>query len=193
MDSDNSEDFYEVLQISPNAEPETIHRVYRLLAQRYHPDNTQTGNSNRFRAVAEAYAVLSDPELRAQYDVNHTQRAQERWQLPSSDNDNDFAAEQLARLTVLEVLYTQRRLKPDTNGASLIDLEQMTARPREHLEFTVWYLVQKQLVKRGDNSSLVITAQGVDELERDHPKDLQRRRLRAQTSSETSVRAESVG
>jgi len=193
MDSDNSEDFYEVLQISPNAEPETIHRVYRLLAQRYHPDNTQTGNSNRFRVVAEAYAVLSDPELRAQYDVNHTQRAQERWQLPSSDNDNDFAAEQLARLTVLEVLYTQRRLKPDTNGASLIDLEQMTARPREHLEFTVWYLVQKQLVKRGDNSSLVITAQGVDELERDHPKDRQRRRLRAQTSSETSVRAESVG
>ena len=125
--------------------------------------------------------------------MNHTQRAQERWQLPSSDNDNDFAAEQLARLTVLEVLYTQRRLKPDTNGASLIDLEQLTARPREHLEFTVRYLVQKQLVKRGDNSSLVITAQGVDELERDHPKDLQRRRLRAQTSSETSVRAESVG
>src|SRR6478609_2274425 len=115
----NSEDFYEVLQISPNAEPETIHRVYRLLAQRYHPDNTQTGNATRFRAVAEAYAVLSDSELRTQYDVNHIQRVQERWQLPVADNDNDFAAEQLARLTVLEVLYTQRRLKPDTNGASL--------------------------------------------------------------------------
>ena len=37
-------DYYELLQISPNAEPETIHRVYRLLAQRFHPDNGQTGD-----------------------------------------------------------------------------------------------------------------------------------------------------
>ena len=33
----NESDYYELLQISQNAEPETIHRVYRLLAQRYHP------------------------------------------------------------------------------------------------------------------------------------------------------------
>jgi curved DNA-binding protein CbpA len=32
-------DYYEILQISPTAEPETVHRVYRLLAQRCHPDN----------------------------------------------------------------------------------------------------------------------------------------------------------
>ena len=32
-------DYYEVLQISPNADPDTVHRVYRLLAQRFHPDN----------------------------------------------------------------------------------------------------------------------------------------------------------
>jgi DnaJ-class molecular chaperone len=35
-------DFYEVLQVSASAEPETIHRVYRLLAQRWHPDNRET-------------------------------------------------------------------------------------------------------------------------------------------------------
>ena len=37
-------DYYEFLQISPNAEPETIHRVYRFLAGRYHPDNPDTGD-----------------------------------------------------------------------------------------------------------------------------------------------------
>ena len=48
-------DYYELLQISPNAEPETIHRVYRLLAQRYHPDNRETGNAQKFRQLHDAY------------------------------------------------------------------------------------------------------------------------------------------
>ena len=62
-------DHYETLQINANAEPETVHRVYRLLAQRYHPDNKDTGDATRFRALTEAYEVLSDPEQRAKYDV----------------------------------------------------------------------------------------------------------------------------
>jgi hypothetical protein len=69
----------------------------------------------------------------------------------------------------------------NTKGASLVDLEQMTGRPREHLEFTVWYLIQKQLVKRSDNSSLVITAAGVDDLERDQHQNVKRRRLHSRT------------
>ena len=161
-----TEDWYELLQISPNAEPETIHRVYRLLARRFHPDNGQTGNADRFLAITRAYEVLSNPEQRAQYDVGYLPHRQERWQAVAGEEDNDFEAEQLSRLAVLEVLYTQRRLKPDTSGASLLDLEQLTGRPREHLEFPMWYLTQKQLVKRTDNSSFVITAAGADELER---------------------------
>jgi curved DNA-binding protein CbpA len=166
METNENEDWYELLQISPNADPETIHRVYRLLARRFHPDNAQTGNTDRFRAITRAYEVLSNPEQRAQYDVGYLPHRPERWQVVSAEEDNDFEGEQLTRLAVLEVLYTQRRTNPNTNGASLLDLEQMTARPREHLEFPLWYLTQKQLVKRTDNSSFVITAAGVDDLER---------------------------
>jgi hypothetical protein len=43
-------DYYEVLQISPNAEQETLHRVYRLLAQRLHPDKT-IGGIRRFQGI----------------------------------------------------------------------------------------------------------------------------------------------
>jgi curved DNA-binding protein len=190
MGTEETMDFYELLQISPNAEPETIHRVYRLLAQRFHPDNAQTGNAGRFREIADAYQVLSDPERRAKYDASHAQCREERWKIASSASaENDFEAEQVARLTVLEVLYTQRRLEPNTKGASLLDLEQLTARPREHLEFTVWYLVQKQLVKRSDNSSLLITADGVDDLERDHHQNVQRRRLDAHTYEQSHASA----
>ena len=47
-------DYYEVLQISPNADADTVQRVFRMLAQRFHPDNTETGNADRFRSLHEA-------------------------------------------------------------------------------------------------------------------------------------------
>ena len=48
-------DYYEIMQLSPNADTETVHRVYRLLAQRYHPDNTDTGNAELFVQLTEAF------------------------------------------------------------------------------------------------------------------------------------------
>ncbi len=177
--ADQTSDYYEILQISPNAEPETIHRVYRLLAQRFHPDNAETGNDTRFRLLSDAYHVLSDPEQRAKYDVLHAGQRQERWRLVSTgaQADNDFATEEIVRLTVLEVLYTRRRLEPENVGLSPLDLEALTGRAREHLEFTLWYLGQKKYVTRTDNSLLMITADGVDYVERNYQESQQRRRL----------------
>ena len=43
--------YYEFLQISPNAEPDTIHRVYRFLAARFHPDNPETGDADKVPPV----------------------------------------------------------------------------------------------------------------------------------------------
>jgi DnaJ-class molecular chaperone len=64
-------DYYETLQISPNADQETVHRVYRVQAQRFHPDNQETGDAAAFRVIGEAYETLSDPQKRAQYDTQH--------------------------------------------------------------------------------------------------------------------------
>ena len=181
MEKDETVDYYETLQVSSNAEPETIHRVYRLLAQRLHPDNKETGSDSRFRLLSDAYEVLSNPEKRVRYDVVHQNRQKDRWRLVSkgAEAENDFAVEQLVRLTVLEVLYTRRRLEPHEPGTSILDLERLIGRPREHLEFTIWYLVQKKFVTRGDNSVMVITADGVEYLEQKYQSDLQNRRLGA--------------
>ena len=173
-------DYYELLQISATADPETIHRVYRIQAQRFHPDNQETGDAKKFRAIADAYAVLSDPEKRAQYDVYHQRQRQDRWRLVEAgpQTATDIHLEQMTRLTVLEVLCTQRRMEPNSPGVFDRDMEDLIGRPREHLEFTFWYLVSKNLIKRGDSSKIVITADGVDHLEQHHESSLKRRRLK---------------
>ena len=182
---DRPTDYYEVLQISPNAEPDTIHRVYRLLAQRFHPDNQETGDPSRFRSVTEAYQVLSDPQLRAQFDVSHQQIRQERLRIVNDGKAarSDFELEQLIRLTVLEALYSQRRTDPGNPGIFDLEMEQLTGQSRDHLEFTFWYLVSKNLIKRGDSSRLVITADGVDYLEQHYETSLQRKRLKQASSA----------
>jgi curved DNA-binding protein CbpA len=183
METNETVDYYETLQVSSSADPETIHRVYRMLALRFHPDNKETGSAVRFRLVSEAYEVLSNPDKRVRYDVVYQNRQQDRWRLAAkgAEAENDFAVEQLVRLTVLEVLYARRRLEPQEPGISSYDLEKLIGRPREHLEFTTWFLVQKKFVHRGDNAVLVITAEGVEYLEQKYQADLQNRRLGAKS------------
>ncbi|OFW04624.1 MAG: hypothetical protein A3H96_09565 [Acidobacteria bacterium RIFCSPLOWO2_02_FULL_67_36] len=177
MADERTTDYYEVLQVSATADPETIHRIYRLLAQRFHPDNLETGSDSRFRMISEAYTVLSNPQERARYDVAYQRQKQDRWRLVAAgaEADNDFESEQTARMTVLEVLYTKRRTEPREPAIFTLDLEEMTGRPREHLEFTIWYLIQKKLVQRDDNSRLVITAEGVEFLEANYRTNTRRR------------------
>src|ERR1051326_3637491 len=114
MAANGEADYYEVLQVSDRGETETINRVYRMLAQRYHPDNRETGNEARFREITEAYKVLSDPEQRARHDVAYQQLRRDRYKLVSTgaQTENDFEIEQAVRRTVLEALYTKRRKEP---------------------------------------------------------------------------------
>jgi curved DNA-binding protein CbpA len=180
-DPDPTQDFYEALQISPNAEPETIHRVYRLLAQRYHPDNRQTGDDTRFQLIHDAYLTLSDPELRAKYDVRYHETRRNRWRAVAAEArpENEFELEDVTRLTILELLYAQRRADLNAPGIFILDFEDLTGRPREHLEFTLWYLVQKRYIQRGDNSRFEITVEGVDHLEENQRDGILQRRLKA--------------
>jgi curved DNA-binding protein CbpA len=63
------DDYYRVLGVSQDATTPEIRRAYRRLARRHHPDrNPKPDGPERFRAVAEAYAVLNDPARRARYD-----------------------------------------------------------------------------------------------------------------------------
>src|SRR5580698_9442327 len=60
-------DYYEILRVGPQADEETIERVYRTLADRFHPDNPSTGDPNTFLRLREAYETLSNRTERAKY------------------------------------------------------------------------------------------------------------------------------
>lgn len=68
--ADQKRDYYEVLGVARDADAKAIKDAFRELALRYHPDrNKEPGAEERFKDIAEAYAILSDPKKRADFDA----------------------------------------------------------------------------------------------------------------------------
>lgn len=162
--------YYDLLQIHPQAEMETIHRVYKIFAARYHPDNLATGDAERFRLYTEAFKILSDPAARAAYD--QTLAVDRPAALPvfqTRDFTDGFDAEIKIRVGILCLLYAKRRANPDYAALSMLDLEQLMDFPREHLRFAIWYLRSRKFITQDDRSSFQITSEGVEHLETQLP------------------------
>lgn len=68
--AEQKRDYYEVLGVDKNADDAAIKKAYRVLAKKYHPDMNPGDKEaeQKFKEASEAYAVLSDPEKRRQYD-----------------------------------------------------------------------------------------------------------------------------
>jgi curved DNA-binding protein len=182
-------DYYELMQISPNAELDTVQRVFRMLVARYHPDNPHTGDVNKFLLLKQAYETLSDAQKRANYDTQYSLRNVEP--LPIFELREftvGLEGEPNRRMGVLCLLYHRRRTNPEVPGLSILELEQMMGFPREHLMFTAWYLQEKQYVKTTGNSDLVITAEGIDYIEKNMARNgvIQRLLMSAETGSSHS-------
>ncbi len=156
-------DYYETMQISPNADLDTIHRVYRILAQRFHPDNRETGSSETFHALLEAYQTISDPEKRAAFDIAHRTERRLIWKIFDQANSaQGTEAERRKRSGILALLYRKRVAQPDHPSMNLNEFEDLLGVPKQHLDFTLWYLKEGQFVTRTDNGRFSITLKGVD-------------------------------
>ena len=68
--AEQKRDYYEVLGIDKNADEAAIKKAYRALAKKYHPDMNpgDAEAEKKFKEASEAYAILSDPEKKRQYD-----------------------------------------------------------------------------------------------------------------------------
>jgi curved DNA-binding protein CbpA len=165
--------FYEILQISPRADLETIHRVYRIMAARFHPDNPVSGDHEIFLQLCQAYEVLSRPERRDLYD--RALRLRETEPIPIFGARifvDGLDGELNRRFGLLALLYQRRRTNQGNLGISTLELETRMALPREHLEFTLWYLRSKGFVQiLEENSDYAVTASGVDYVESNSSKN----------------------
>ncbi len=67
--------YYEILEVDKKASQEDIKSAYRRLAMLYHPDKNKLPEAEElFKKIAEAYAILSDPSKRKQYDLDNEPR-----------------------------------------------------------------------------------------------------------------------
>jgi curved DNA-binding protein CbpA len=163
-------DFYELLQLSPNADPAAIHVMHYHLTEKYHPDNKTTGDMQKHRAVLHAYKVLGSPESRAQYDAEYQRHKQASSPVGAppavAQPDGGIEMERARRLGILYLLY-QRRMKDMTRpNMNMRDFEAILGCPKETLEFTLWYLKENDCLRPGDNGAYSISAKGVELYER---------------------------
>ena len=189
MTQNTPPNYYELLQLSPNASQLVITKIYRLLAAYYHPDNKQTGDEETFKSVLKGYEVLSDPAKRSRYNLEFLGKeaaspAQPRPGGPAAEaarsreelrakygaeadgaaGDEGLSERELRKL-MLMVLYDVRRNTPGSPQVSMLVLAESLGSTIENLAFSNWYLKEKGYIRISESADFTITIAGVDYVE----------------------------
>jgi curved DNA-binding protein CbpA len=189
MTQNTPPNYYELLQLSPNASQLVITKIYRLLAAYYHPDNKQTGDEETFKSVLKGYEVLSDPARRSRYNLEFLGKeaaspAQPRPGGPAAEaarsreelrakygaeadgaaGDEGLSERELRKL-MLMVLYDVRRNTPGSPQVSMLVLAELLGSTIENLAFSNWYLKEKGYIRISESADFTITIAGVDYVE----------------------------
>jgi len=164
------QEHYEVLGIEPRSDSETLQRAYAELAQKYHPNNPDTGDPEAFEAVNAAYEVLSDPAQRFAFD--NLKGIGEDATCPQFNGAEFFellGSDAGLRAALLCILYERRKIKPLKPGLPMRYVEAMLDATLDELFYVLWYVKQRGWVSSDDKSNLLITVQGVDYLDSNRP------------------------
>ncbi len=179
-------DYYDLMQISPNAEEDTIQGMFRHLAKKWHPDGQQ-GDAERFRLLVEASKTLTNPETRAAYDIKYQAFWESKWKLAAdASNSQGFIDDADVRERLLSLYYVQRRSTMQNPGLGEMEVARLMRIPIELVEFHIWYLKEKRWIERLDTGMLAITALGVDQVEKSRLRLSPDRLLAAHSADEES-------
>lgn len=122
----NKRDYYEVLGVDRSATSDQIKQAYRQLALRYHPDRNKTPDAEeKFKEIAEAYAVLSDDAKRREYDATGHAGVSERWTTEDLMRDfqfGDFFGGRFDDLSNIFGDFFGRRTRPGPRVVRGVDL-----------------------------------------------------------------------
>ena len=164
MNNDDFVDYYELLEVSSNANLETIEKVFRYLARKFHPDNAETGDAQKCAVLVDAYSHLSDPEKRAAYDLKYERFHRKVVEVVSGTGNAEVDA--LEREKLLHLFYSQRRQDMKKPGVGAATLETIMNCPQQVMDFHIWYLREKGWISREEKTGLfAITVAGVEKVE----------------------------
>ena len=155
------DDYYELLELSPNANQATIERVFRYFATKLHPD--AGGDKETFTLLVRAFETLKDPATRAAYDAAYQQRQQHAANLV--EHAKAAGHDTVDRHKLLALFYARRRQDNKKPALGISTIERLMGCPAEVLEFHLWYFREKGWIHREDSGGLSITAEGVDRIE----------------------------
>lgn len=152
---------YELLELSPNANHETIERMFRYLATKWHPD--AGGDREKFSQLVAAFETLKDPTSRAAYDVSLEQQQLKEARIVS--HAQQAGPDTVDRHKLLRLFYAARRQNGKRPALGSVAVETLMNVPGEILEFHLWYFREKGWIKRHEGGGFCITAEGVDRVE----------------------------
>jgi curved DNA-binding protein CbpA len=170
LPSTKFQDHYAVLGVPRKATAEEIHRAYATLASKHHPRNGDSPDPEKYEAVTLAYEVLSNPVTREAFD---SLLPKEEESTPTISPQRFYEAvttEAGRRMAILSILYERRRAHPGSPGMPVRMIEAMVNFPAEPMFFALWYLKQRGWVALDDKSCPVITADGMDVVEKSPPR-----------------------
>lgn len=155
-----------MLAVEPRAGTDAIQDAYAKLAKKAKED----GDSDKLEALNQAYEVLIDPVLRREFDKLKgigEEKGPPKFSgiafFESLDRDVQL------RQALLCILYDRRRTRPFTPSVSVRNLEAMLAATSEEIVLALWYLKARNLAANDDKSSVLITVDGIDMLEKNRP------------------------
>lgn len=170
---------YQLLQIDRDAHVTIIRYAYRFLAAMYHPDNTESGNAEKFRIITDAWKTLSDEGKRAAYDMSLKMKEEQEGTKPHKPQQkiNEFGKQALPhnvktgvtwneielRVAVLQIMLSARKKNPRSGGVSMRMILDVLGSELVETEFCLWYLREKDLIEVGERV-FQITGKGLDYL-----------------------------
>lgn len=163
------QDHYSILGVDPKATSEVIQNAHARLAEKYRPENAETGDFDKFESINLAFEVLFDVTLRREFDKLKGLDQDTAMKFTGASFFEELGRGVNLRTAVLCLLYDRRRLKPYTPSISMRELESMLETTSDELNFALWYLKQHGLVTMDDKGSLQITVEGMDMLESSRP------------------------
>jgi len=152
---------YDTLEVSRNASPDAIERMFRHLATKHHPD--AGGDKAKFNGLIEAFEVLRDDDSRAAYDHQLINESREISRLV--ENSKQAGPDAALRHELLCLFYARRREQGSSPALGEMAI-QKTLNLSEHvIEFHLWYFKEKGWIARWENGGYTITAEGVDQID----------------------------